>query len=671
MDLRERGYASTLLWRPAHDLVFRPYYRSEDLETLPHVASSSGGILPAIQPGWCIRQDVPLLDPETTRRLMSDAVEGGVERLGLKLDPATPPVMTTGPETGWIGTLLDGLDLEAVSLHLEAGLESIDWLDAVLACDGPAGASPEGSTAAYDPLSTLARTGQYAPRWMDRVGHALDALLSTPHRFLCVGAEAYHEAGANIVEETALLLATLSEYLVQLGDRGSSPAQTLSHCYLSVPVEASHLLSIARLRALRILIPQLLQGFSVAGGGTSNNEARSGDPATSGDGTSQDDEPASDGGASIPIHAGLSRRNMTLYDPHANLLRATTEAASAILGGCDVLIIPPFDAGAASPSDATRRLARNMHHILRHEAHLGLVADPVGGSYYVEALTDRLGRSIWDMFQSIEHQGGLLRTLMGGAVQDFIQNSREQRMQEIARGDRVLVGTTRHADPSETRLDAQEDRFDVRSRHAGLHEAKRADAMQADGESNPTITPGPTSPDAEETWIARPLRPFRDAEAFESLRFRTERHALRTGRQVTATVLPVGSSPASMDRAHRAADLLGCAGFDTKLLEAIHIPEEARNVKAAPGSRSLFLLDRTDLRGPASRPPDRLLVLAGPDTYDPMDVIHHLKATGRFEHPGTQAAYTLACDAHLLTLPGTDRIETLSAIQDRMGMEAS
>src|SRR5450756_2231566 len=82
----------------------------------------------------------------------------------------------------------------------------------------------------------------------------------------------------------------------------------------------------------------------------------------------------------LRIHARTAGENKTLYDPYVNMLRVTTEAVSAVLGGCDSLTITPcgFDA----------HLAENVHHILREESHLDKVIDPGAGSYYVEALTD-------------------------------------------------------------------------------------------------------------------------------------------------------------------------------------------------------------------------------------------------------------------------------------------
>ena len=87
-----------------------------------------------------------------------------------------------------------------------------------------------------------------------------------------------------------------------------------------------------------------------------------------------------------------------MYDRYSNLLRVTTEAMAAAIGGCQRLTVEPFGFDA--------HLALNVQRILRDEAHLDAVADPAGGSYYIEALTDAVAREAWKLFQQVEAEGG-------------------------------------------------------------------------------------------------------------------------------------------------------------------------------------------------------------------------------------------------------------------------
>ena len=223
----------------------------------------------------------------------------------------------------------------------------------------------------------------------------------------------YHDAGASAVQELGLGLGALSETLVQLQNRDISPDEIAPALQWIVPVDTSYFVAIAKLRALRLLIPQVLGAFDV------------------------DVDPTSPF-----IQALTSRRSETRHGPYVNLLRGTTEAASAVIGGCDVLTVRPFTASFAAPSDFSQRLARNTQHILRAESHLDHVADPAAGSYYVEQMTDQIARTAWSFFQDIEADGGFLDALHAGTVQKRIADVRSERMERIANRDHVLVGTS-------------------------------------------------------------------------------------------------------------------------------------------------------------------------------------------------------------------------------------
>ena len=132
--------------------------------------------------------------------------------------------------------------------------------------------------------------------------------------------------------------------------------------------------------------------------------------------------------------------NKSIYDPYTNLLRATTEALSAVIGGCDSLQVQPFR--------FADRLGVNLQRILREEAHLTRVADPAGGSYYIEALTDALAREAWKLFQQIESEGGY--TKAKATIDAAIAQSRVAKEKAIGSRRKVLVGVNNYPDLKET-----------------------------------------------------------------------------------------------------------------------------------------------------------------------------------------------------------------------------
>lgn len=105
-------------------------------------------------------------------------------------------------------------------------------------------------------------------------------------------------------------------------------------------------------------------------------------------------------------HAVTSRFNQTLFDAHVNLLRSQTEAMSAALAGVDSITVTPFDAPFQTPDEFSQRIARNQQLLLKEESHLDKVADPAGGSYYVETLTVSLAQEAWKLFMEVDARGG-------------------------------------------------------------------------------------------------------------------------------------------------------------------------------------------------------------------------------------------------------------------------
>jgi methylmalonyl-CoA mutase len=277
-----------------------------------------------------------------------------------------------------------------------------------------------------------------------------------------------HESGATAVQEVALALSAGADVLAVGGTVKTVAFSTGSN----------HFMEIAKLRAFRLLWPAVARAFN-----------------------------PSDTGA-VRIHACTAGENKTLYDPHVNMLRVVTEALSAVIGGCDSLTITAcrFDA----------HLADNVHHILREESHIDAVADPAAGSYYVEALTDKVAREAWALFQSIEAPGGFAKFAASGALETFLSKGREAKEKAVASRRRVLVGTNNYPNLGERQLDA-------------------ADGM----------------PDS-----------WRLAEAFERIRLRTERHAKKVGRTPRVLLLERGDLKMRKARVSFCLNFFGCGGFE-------------------------------------------------------------------------------------------------------------
>jgi methylmalonyl-CoA mutase len=222
----------------------------------------------------------------------------------------------------------------------------------------------------------------------------------------------FQNSGSNLVEELAFSLAMANDYLALLTSQGMEPAQAISSLQLNLAVGSNYFLEVAKLRAVRILWGKICEGYGVK-----------------------------PGEGKIRIHATSSEWNMTLYDPYVNMLRGTTEAMSAIIGGADLVSVLPFDFPYGKSSDFSDRIARNVQIILREEAYFDRVADPSSGSYYIESLTDSTGEKAWELFKETESKGGFRKAFESGWIQEMVHISRNRKIERAASGRDPILGT--------------------------------------------------------------------------------------------------------------------------------------------------------------------------------------------------------------------------------------
>jgi len=167
-------------------------------------------------------------------------------------------------------------------------------------------------------------------------------------------------------------------------------------------------------------------------------------------------------------------------------------------------------------------LALNLQRILKEESHLDAVADPAGGSYYIEALTDSLARETWKLLQQVEAQGGYSRALESGSIENALAETRAARAKAYSARRRVLVGVNHYPNLAEK-------------------------------------TPEGEFPEAQS---GSPLPEVRLAEPFEKIRRRTTEHAQTTGRYPRILLLTRGNVKMKTARANFCLNFFGCAGFD-------------------------------------------------------------------------------------------------------------
>ena len=241
---------------------------------------------------------------------------------------------------------------------------------------------------------------------------------SPQFRTVCASSHAFHNAGATATQELAFMLATLADAYDKLTDTGLTIDQLVPKTMLSVSVGTSYFLEIAKLRALRVLFSRFISHYSP----TIHHSAPF-------------------------VHAQTSAFYDAAVTPYTNLLRATTEAMAAVVGGCDALTVRPYDAVLEQQStgpdrEFAHRIARNVSVLLSEESYFDKVADPSAGSYYIENLTQQVAEAAWALFLGVEQRGGFAKAFAAGFITDETERAYQAKLDAVRNGN-VLVGVTK------------------------------------------------------------------------------------------------------------------------------------------------------------------------------------------------------------------------------------
>lgn len=504
-DLKGADYEKRLIWKTAEGFDVKPYYRAEDLSGLEYLNT-----LPAEFPyvrgnnkkdnAWQIHQDIDTADIQEANRLGLDAIARGADSLGFDAGE-----ITTHKQ---INQLLANIELSKTSINFFASRSYPLTLELFIY---EVGHRAEGGdlirgSVNFDPIGYLLLHGDFYMNWINNLEEA-EYLINTvqkriPHfRAITVNGHYFQNAGSTLVQELAFSLASANEYLAGLTGKGFSIDELASRIQLSFSVGSDYFLEIAKLRAARLLWATMVSEY----------------------------HPLKEDSLKAFIHSTTASWNKTLYDPYVNMLRTTTEGMSAAIGNADSISIRSFDAIFKNPDDFSRRIARNQQLILKEESYLDRIADPAGGSYYIENLTNSIAHHAWKLFLEIEEKGGMLECIKKGFVQDEVARSRQQKEMDIAQRKTVIIGTNQYPNLLE-QMSEKQTRV-VRD-----------------------------EPEVESSY--KKLSLFRGAEPFEKIRLATENYVAKGNKKPAVFLFTMGNLAMLRARAGFATNFFGCSGFD-------------------------------------------------------------------------------------------------------------
>jgi methylmalonyl-CoA mutase len=479
-----------------------------------------------------------------------------------------------------------------------------------------------------DPLGWLLRHGSLPmplARCFDDVAEGMRETekAGRPARLVGIGAHLWHEGGATAVQELAFALATGAEYWRRLLDRGLAPAQIAAHTHLGFAIGVDLFMEIAKLRAARVLWAKMTGVFG-----------------------------ADAGAQKVFMVARTATWDKTIHDTHVNLLRVTTQALSAVVGGAEAIDIRPFDEVSGGPTKLAARLSRNLHAILAEEFSFEHQIDPAGGAWYVEALTELLARKAWTLFQEVEKRGGMAEAVLAGYPQSLVAKAAGDKQALVDTRRRPILGTTVQPNLREEPRHAPTAVASGIARRKSVPKSiKSFPALQAAAAKRTTL---PTlriawTQKREASPTATALKPFRAAEGFEAVRRAGDDFLTRTGRRAKAFLAKMGPPKQHRARASFSSAFLAIAGLETDDRQSFTTAEEAA-AAAAASDAVIAVLCSTDDTYPQLAPvfarrikaarPALVVVLAG----HPGEREQEFRAAGfdGFIHPGSNVRTTLA-----------------------------
>lgn len=403
-DLKGASYNDILISHTNEGIDIKPFYHRDEAQEFPKV--------PGTPSHWSIGEDIFITDASTAAHIANNCLTAGTEALYFI---ANAPFDIT--------QLVNLLAKETTPIYFK-----LQFLDEVFYTKVIQEAGDRQIYLNIDLIHHLAEEGNWFHN-LQEDHRILGSVLKHQKNTLSIDIDLYQNAGATMVQQLAYGLAHANEYLMHAETLGVA----LPSITFQVAIGSHYFFEIAKLRALRQLVAILVQEYAFA-----------------------KSLPA--GGTAVTTHiiARPTRRNKTIYDYNTNMLRTTTEAMSAILGGADTIVNMPYDEIYHKRNDFGQRISRNQLIILKEESYFEAVSNPADGTYYIESITKQFAEKALTLFKDIEKQGGFLKQLKEGTIQRKIKESAQKEQAQFDTQEKILLGTNKYPNPNDRMKDSLE-----------------------------------------------------------------------------------------------------------------------------------------------------------------------------------------------------------------------
>lgn len=549
IDLKGADFDKKLVWKNLSKIKIQPFYNAEDKQDLIKNTGENSRSLVNYR-------SISVGSAESSNKSALKAVEEGINGLLFTIEQKTS-----------VKELLKGIDLNeiAVSFILRANAVefSADFFGFAKASD--IAAKNLKGYIDMETISNYVTQGTLVESQISQEGKLIQLATDYPnYKTLTISGSEYLDSGANQVQELAYSLNSLIFLIEKLKERGVSEQEVFANLNFKLAIGSEYFVEIGKFRAFNSLLNEIAAKY----------------------------------GVSKPNHTLIAKTSIwskSVTDPHTNLLRATTEAMSAILGNVDAVIIDAYDNEFSDASDFSSRIAGNISIILKEESYLGKVANPVDGSYYIEEVSAKIAAKALELFKFIEENGGFYKSFENELIQQQIAEIRQEKIKLISQRRLPMVGV---------------------NKYPNLMETVNSNILSAGEEDNFKV-----------------LTPRRASLEIEAIRKTTEEFVNKTNKRPVVELTSFGNLTMRKARAAFAYDFIGVSGF-TVLQEQSYSSAKEAAEQSAKSDSSVVVICSSDqdyeesavafVKAFRSLNSEKVLLLAG----NPTSIINELTDAG-------------------------------------------
>jgi len=398
-ELKGADFDSKMIWKTLEGINVKPFYRSDDLNNTFEKLYTNNLKQSA---NWEVSQEIILSTITKTYNLILEAIKNGADSISLiipeNIEKQLIELISKLNKTKikirlFFDCEINKIEILPTSENIEL-IYNIDYLTYVVTNN----IAISESAIKNEISGFINRNSGFNNR-----------------KIISVNSFEYSNFGFDAVTELSYTLAIASEYLSIFDDNGIKPKDFSRNITFNFGISSNYFFEIAKLRAFRFLWQKLIEAYT----GKINLLS------------------------DVNIHSITTEWDNIKYDSYNNVLRATTQAMSAVIGGANSVVVKPFDLTYKSQNEISNKISRNIQLILKDEAHLGKVIDIAHGSFYIESLTAEMIKKTWELFLKIEENGGFIKLAESGEIINKLIDVRNLRLKNISSQKETLLGVNK------------------------------------------------------------------------------------------------------------------------------------------------------------------------------------------------------------------------------------